>query len=372
MSNFNKKQLEELAASAIDHDIADLNIWVMDENRALEAIFYALGIEERINTGQVKAKWLRNYDPIYKDGGLAFFGVDPITDERTECISFKPNTPISPDRKYENPPKAPQQAFYPAVTYRVWHLVADRFKVPKPKGLLFANPNFKAVGFWSWVLENDIQIIITEGIKKALAAISQGFPCIAVTGIWNGVKAVRKDNGETDYYSLIPSLRHLKDKKILIAFDRDKAPATIKSVIQARSILAKELIEIGCECYSIRWDSNQAKGLDDLIVSGGIAALEKSIADAEELTGEIPNFKKPMAASILAEKIAKEWKSRVHFYLPNKSWRFYLKGIWEVLDEAEIETLLYNRILEDAPCLNSFNYVTTILKMVRGSLIVEK
>ena len=64
MSNFNKKQLEELAASAIDHDIADLNIWVMDENRALEAIFYALGIEERINTGQVKAKWLRNYDPI--------------------------------------------------------------------------------------------------------------------------------------------------------------------------------------------------------------------------------------------------------------------------------------------------------------------
>lgn len=365
MSDFNEKQLKELAASSIARDLADINISVLDGDRALDAIFYALPLEERKNDGRVSDKWLSKYDHIRKHGGLAFYGVDPLTGERTDCISFKPSQPISPDRKYEQPPKSQNQAFYPAVNDRVWQLVADRSGV--------AMPVIQNTTFWLWVMENKIPIIITEGCKKALSAMSLGFPAIALTGIWNGVIANRNENGKTESYKLIPSLfPFLGDAKIYIAFDRDKAAATIKNVIQARSVLANKLIEIGCECYSIRWDSDEAKGLDDLIVSGGAEALEKSIADAEKLTGETPNFKKPMAASILAEKIAKEWKGRVHYHLPTKLWRVYKKGIWESLDNEAMETVMYHRIIEDAPCLNSTNYVITILKFVRAWLMVEK
>jgi Domain of unknown function (DUF3854) len=92
--------------------------------------------------------------------------------------------------------------------------------------------------------------------------MSQGFPCIALTGIWNGVKANRDENGKTTSYDLIPTLRHLADCKILIAFDRDEKSATIKQVIKARSVLAKSLIEIGCECRSMKWDSKYKSSSD--------------------------------------------------------------------------------------------------------------
>jgi hypothetical protein len=363
MTDFTEKQLKELADSEIARDLADINISALEGDRALDTIFYALPPEERKNDGRVSDKWLRKYDHIRKHGGLAFYGVD-YDGNRTDCISFKPNQPLSPDRKYEQPPKSVNQVFYPAVTDRVWQLVADRFSV--------AIPDDRNVNFWAWAWVNKIPVIITEGCKKALSAMSIGFPSIALTGIWNGVIAHRDDNGKVESYSLISTLKFIRTDKVYIAFDRDKYSITIKNVIQARSILANKLIENGCECYSIRWNSDDAKGLDDLIVSGGVTALEASISGAEKLTGETPNFKKPMAATILAEQIAKEWKERVHYYLPTKLWRVYRKGIWESLDNDEMESVIYHRIIEDAPCLNSFNYVTTILKMVKAFLIVEK
>lgn len=364
MSNFTEKQLKEIESSAISSDLAQIHIFPVDGEQAGDLLFHALPLEERRNDGRVRDKWLSKYAPILKHGGLAFHGYDLDGDERTECISFKPNQPLSPDRKYEQPPYSKNQAFYPKVTDRVWRLVSDRFGVPMPESHLTV--------FWVWVRENNIPVIITEGCKKALAAMSLGFPAVGLTGIWNGFITNRNDNGATEGRELIPSLQYLTESKIYIAFDRDKAASTIKNVIQSRSILAKELIEIGCECYSLRWDSDEAKGLDDLIVSGGAAALEKSIAGAEKLNGEIPDFKKPTAASILAGRIAKEWKERVHYYLPTKLWRVYKGGIWKSLDNEAMETVIYHRVLEDVPCLNSANYVATIIKFVRASLMVEK
>jgi putative DNA primase/helicase len=362
MSNFTDNQRKELEQSAISSDIAELRVEHLEQDRALDAIFYALPPEERRNDGRVSDKWLRKYDHIHKHGGMAFYGVNPIDGSRTDCISFKPNQPL-PGRKYEQPPNSSNQAFYPAVTDRVWQLVSDRFAVPMP------NPG--EMTFWVWVVCNSIPIIITEGCKKALSAISQGFPTIALTGIWNGVIADRDENGKTQSYSLIPSLEFLKGTTIYIGFDRDKSASTIKSVIQARSVLAKQLIEIGCECYSLRWDSTY-KGLDDLIVGNGVEALEKSITEKEKLTGELPNLKKPSSASMLADRIAKEWKGRVHYHLPTKQWQVYKAGIWESIEAEEMERIFYSRILEDAPDLSSHNYVITILKFTRGLLMVGK
>ena len=367
MTNFNEKQPKELAASAIDSHLAEEEILSLEGGRALDSFFYSLPPDQRRNDGRALEKWMKKYDLIYKHGGMAFHGVDPLTGERTECLSFKPNVPISPDRKYENPPGAEVQAIYHGITSKLWKLTADRWGLPLPESALEG----KTEGFWVWVFENEIPIIITEGCKKALSAMSAGFPCVALTGIWNGVKANRDENGRTNSYDLIPTLRHLSDCKILIAFDRDEKSTTIKQVIKARSVLAKTLMEIGCECRSMKWDSKY-KGLDDLIAGCGVEALEKSILEAEKITGELPDFKKPMSASAFAEKIAKEWKGWVHYHLPTKQWQLYKEGIWESIDSEAMEAVFYKRIIEDAPDLNSHNYLITISKFVRGLLMVGK
>jgi hypothetical protein len=181
MPNFNEKQLKELEASEIASDIAELNVWAMVGEPALQAMFYALGNEDRKNTGQVQAKLLRSYDHIYKDGGLAFFGIDPVTGERTECISFKPNRPLSPDRKYENPPKAKPIALYPAVTYRVWQMVGERFKIELPTETAFINPN-----------DFHVSLLQGSGTGSARSVTATGKPNITISSPHSKSSKIRK------------------------------------------------------------------------------------------------------------------------------------------------------------------------------------
>jgi hypothetical protein len=248
MSDFNEKQLEELLASAISSDLAQKHIVPLKGKLALDAMFYALTSEYRRNDGRIRDKLLRDYDPIYKHGGLAFYGYHPITGERTECLSFKPNQPLGSGRKYEQPPNSENQAFYP--------YISD--------------------GYWQDVIDNDRNIILTEGCKKGLSGMSASFPTVAIPGVWNGVITHRDENGNTVKRELIPSLLHLQGRKVYIAFDRDTKNSTIKKVTHARSVLAEQLLKIGCKVYSMVWDS-EFKGLDDLIVARGAAAVELSM-----------------------------------------------------------------------------------------------
>ena len=363
-----------LAASSILSQIAELNISALEGDRALDEIFWAIPIEGRTNTGAVKQSYFRKYDFIHKHGGLAFFGVDPLSGTRLDCVSFKPTKPESPDRKYITPPKSKAQAFYPAVTYHVWKLVSDRYKVPMPEGMSFATPHDEARGFWAWVLENEeIPIFFTEGCKKALSFMSAGFPTVGVAGINSGYIAIKDEEGKTLEHELIPSLRYIRggDRTVYIAFDRDSSANTIAAVITARSTLAKLLIEAGNECYSLVWNGDNYKGVDDLIARAGIKAVEKSIASAERLTGEKPNFKKKVVANMLGEKIAKEWRGHICFDETAKVWRIYNAGVWDSKYDSEMERRFYSRIVQDVPAIEQYSYITNILRFTKGNLTVD-
>jgi P4 family phage/plasmid primase-like protien len=375
MLNYTIPQAAELEASAISSDIAELNIARLDGDLALEDLFHALGNDERRNDGRVCDKWLRRYAHVRQHGGLAFYGVDPFTGQRTECISFKPAQPIDPSRKYENPPKANNQAYYPAVNYRIWRLVSDRYDVPMPDETIACEDTAEARGFWAWVLRNaDIPIIITEGAKKALAAICAGFPCVAVTGIWNGLIADRDDLGRTIAYRLIPSLRPIAEaetERIYIAFDRDTQAKTIKAVAQARLNLAKLLIDAGHDCYSIRWDS-KTKGLDDLLAECGVGQLEQEIDRAQPLSGQELDKKHYIYPNMLAEQICKDWRGRICYDISTKKWKIYAGGVWQTKETEEIENLFYLRVLEDVPDLKSFQYVINVVRFAKCLLSVGK
>jgi Domain of unknown function (DUF3854)/D5 N terminal like len=344
MSNFTEKQLKELLASAISSDLAQKHIVPLIGKPALEAMFYALTNEYRRNDGRVRDKLLKDYDPIFKHGGIAFHGYHPITGERTECISFKPNQPLGSGRKYEQPPNSENQAFYPHIHD----------------------------GYWQKVIDDDRPIILTEGCKKALSAMSAGFPCIALTGVWNGVITHRDESGSTVSRELIPSLKHLAGRKVYIAFDRDTKNSTIKKVTHARSVLAEQLIKIGCNVYSMVWDS-EFKGLDDLIVARGAAAVDLSMLGAEELTKvSIDKYKQKIHPNELARQIAHEWKDRLCYDRSAKVWRIFTEGIWKAQEPEDIEDLFLLRVEEDKPQLKSFSYVTNVVRFARSLLAVGK
>lgn len=365
--NFGFALLTELDQSAIASDIANLNICYLESEHALNELCWGLDGEERRNDGRVKDKWISQYNHV-QQGGLAFYGVDPLTGERTSCLSFKPLHP-KPGRKYENPPKVSAQAIYPAVTYRIWQLVSQRFNLPLPSDITIANPAAEAQEFWLWVIDNHLPVIVTEGAKKAYSAMSYGFPTIALTGLWNWTDTSKDENGKTKKYNLIPSLQPIAtpEREIHIALDRDKKAAANKAVIQSRSALAECLIEQGVKPFSIPWDSDY-KGLDDLIAGCGVEALDRALAKAEALTGEKPNFKHKPAPNILAEKIAKELQDKLLFDVGGKLWRFYHGGVWHEKTIEEIERFFYERVCLDVP-ENLPSYIENVVKVAKWKLL---
>jgi P4 family phage/plasmid primase-like protien len=369
--NYQSHHIEEFKASALDPELILLNITNLEGDLAVSALLWGLSHTDRTNTGVARERFTRPLQHV-RQGGLAFYGVDPLTGERTECLSFKPDRPISSDRKYENPRQVSPQAIYPAVTYRIWQMVSDRFNIPLPSDITLNNPASFAAGFWLWAIANNIPLIITEGVKKALSAISQGFPAIALTGLWNWTDSIKDENGKTKQHRLIETLTPIAtpDRIVHIALDRDKKAATNRAVIQSRSALAQCLIDCQAQPYSIVWDADY-KGLDDLIAECGIEALELAIDNRERLTGEAPNFKKKPAPNILAEKIAKELTGKLLYDSQGKMWRAYTEGVWEEKSWDEIELYFYERICLDVPELLP-SYVENVMRIAKWKLLKPK
>jgi P4 family phage/plasmid primase-like protien len=369
--NYQPHQLEEFKASAIDPELVLLNIANLDGDRAVGALLWGLAPSDRTNPGVAREKYTRPLQHV-RQGGLAFYGVEPLTGERTECLSFKPDRPLSPERKYENPRQVKPQAIYPAVTYRIWQMVSDRFNIPLPPDVTLHDPALEAKGFWLWVIEHNLPIIITEGAKKALAAMSQGFPAIGLTGLWNWTDSIKDENGKTKQHRLIDTLHPIAtpERVINIALDRDKKAATNRAVIQSRSALAKCLLEAECQPFSLPWDSD-FKGLDDLIAKCGIEALELAIANRERLTGEQPNFKHKPAPNIIAEKIAKELAGKVLFDVSGKLWRVYTAGVWSEKTIEEMERYFYERVCQDVP-ENIPSYIDNVIRVAKWKLLQSK
>jgi P4 family phage/plasmid primase-like protien len=369
--NYQPHHIEEFKASALDPELVLLNITNLEGDLAVSALLWGLEPTNRTNTGIARERFTRPLQHV-RQGGLAFYGVDPLTGERTECLSFKPDRPLSPDRKYENPRQVSPQAIYPAVTYRIWQMVSDRFNIPLPSDITLNNPASFAAGFWLWAIANNLPLIITEGVKKALSAISQGFPAVALTGLWNWTDSIKDENGKTKQHRLIETLTPVAtpDRIIHIALDRDKKAATNRAVIQSRSALAKCLIDAQSHPYSIVWDAEH-KGLDDLISNCGVEGLELAITQQERLTGEVPNFKKKPAPNILAEKIAKELTGKLLYDSQGKMWRFYTEGVWEEKSWDEVERYFYERICLDVPELLP-SYVENVMRIAKWKLLQPK
>jgi hypothetical protein len=110
--NYQPHQIEQFKSSAIDPELVLLNITNLEGDLAVSAVLWGLSPTDRTNTGVARERFTRPLQHI-RQGGLAFYGVDPLTGERTECLSFKPDRPIPQIVSTKIPAKFPPKPSIP-------------------------------------------------------------------------------------------------------------------------------------------------------------------------------------------------------------------------------------------------------------------
>ncbi|DAB00413.1 TPA: hypothetical protein CPT96_05865 [Candidatus Gastranaerophilales bacterium HUM_10] len=144
----------------------------------------------------------------------------------------------------------------------------------------------------SMLKDPTMPIIITEGDKKAIKAVQEGFPCLSLGGVWGWkCKADTIDLEENPEWELtadiIPDLVHsdFKDKVVILCYDNDMYHNV--KVKQALYSLAGYLIsEKGAKVKLIFLPKGEAKGLDDFLVAYGADEFQKLLDKAEFITLE--------------------------------------------------------------------------------------
>ena len=188
--------------------------------------------------------------------------------------------------------------FQAKLNYQSWDKSKERYgkpyKAPKRSNGEFSPAYLPPIGknirqslghpldgsFWDSVeADPAIDVVIGEGCKKSLCALSHGITTIALYGCDAGSKKV---DGQ---HVLIPDLARFcqPGRTFVIAFDKDENPETVERVNRAIGrlswLLGKQAKNITVKVA--QWSASQGKGLDDLVVNCGPDGLRKAIADAK-------------------------------------------------------------------------------------------
>ncbi len=209
---------EWVEQSAVSTKITELNVISLTDHRE---------IDKRLNRN-AKARW-KHTD--WGQGGFWVSGVDPKTGEpRGIGGQFKPDKPID-DRKYIGISESA------------------------------ASPLFLDTGdrqYWQKVLNSNEQILITEGAKKAGAALSAGLAAISIPGVTTGQKLGRLKDDLIPFFNV--------GRRVILAFDADVI--TKQKVQQALDRLGRLIAETGANVSVLKLPL-ETKGIDDFIVKNG-------------------------------------------------------------------------------------------------------
>jgi putative DNA primase/helicase len=295
---------EEFKASAIAEDIVAINFrtWNPLNENDLDEVFTLLVAEpEHRNNGTLAGRSQNDLANTLRSGGWIFEGY--------KGVSVKPDLPRKNAEgkviKYESPrgvgnqrrtsvgfpdheSATRQQLFVPHVSIRIADQIMAKIGAVREHPELLPQTAIDRQ-FWGWFLSTELPLIITEGAKKAAALVSAGYPAIALNGVWGwGTnekdmfgEIERGDRGES-LKILHPDLEpFLDDREIVLAFDRDESPLTIKKVELAKTRFRQEVEGIVVGVTQLKWTGH--KGIDDLIAAKGVKALDKAYAKRLEL-----------------------------------------------------------------------------------------
>ena len=281
------QHLEELVkSSGIDLHLVQLNFRSLQGVTAYEYLLIS-ELLPRTNTGMVKSGWLQRYAHI-TEGGWWCSGLDPLNNwQMMEWGCFKPNQPRQNHNgksiKYEHPPSTPTRVFCLRVTLQVWQQVAGRYNLVMPDNITITADG-EVRGFWQWVVQQNIPLILCEGVKKAATLLTQGYAAIAIPGITSGYRVVKDEFGKVTRRQLIPDLAAfaITKRSFYICFDFETQPKKIAAVNNAISQLGCLFQQKNCPVKVIELPGME-KGVDEFIVTKGASSFDKVYRQSVDL-----------------------------------------------------------------------------------------
>ena len=259
---------DEWAASGIHSSLIVLNLRSISGEKAKSYLFTK--DTPRTNTGRITEGVRKRYEYLDHTNGWVVEGNNPISENPDNYCVFKPDKPrlTYEDKviKYESPNGYKN---IPPIFLKVPIELFAKFEERYGVKLAQSQP------FWTQIMSFNIDICITEGVKKAASMLSIGIPTISVQGIWNfgDLDTQNKDAGQ---YILHPYIDDFatNNRKVLIAYDQDENRKTQLAVKNASRRIGNLLISKGCKVSILSWDRNLGKGIDDLLVSNPEKKLE--------------------------------------------------------------------------------------------------
>ncbi|HAX77887.1 MAG TPA: DNA primase [Cyanobacteria bacterium UBA11372] len=294
LPNLDAQHIQELVkGSGIDPILASLNFISLEGNSPYDYLFISECVP-RTNIGQVSLQWRRRYAQMAK-GGWWCSGLDALNNwQEMEWGCFKPNYPRQNREgkpiKYEHPPGMATRVFCLRVSLQIWQQAAGRYGVAMPENIVMSE-NGEAIGFWQWVMEQKLPIIICEGVKKAAALLSQGYIAIALPGITSGYRVTRDWQGRVTHRKIIPDLAAFtQERTFYICFDYEKEEKKKRAVENAIAQLGYLIEQTGCQAKVIRLPG-QEKGVDEFIVAQGAAAFQTIYQSSIDLETDLAKTK---------------------------------------------------------------------------------
>ncbi|MFO0836895.1 MAG: phage/plasmid primase, P4 family [Phycisphaerae bacterium] len=202
--------------------------------------------------------------------------------------------------KYESPRSAPNRAYFPP-------------------------------GFEEAAQRATEPILLTEGEKKALAAIQHGFPCLGLVGVWGFAekRGRRRTGSATGPRELLPDLNRVQwnGRRVYVLFDSDGVDKP--DVRMAEREVSRLLRGRGADVRIIRLPklADGKTGLDDFLVAKGADALRELLSAAPTFAGGkdvvAAGDDRPMvlADMLISERylrdgtpLARHWRDELHEY----------------------------------------------------------
>ena len=174
---------------------------------------------------------------------------------------------------YQAPTGIGDKPFLPNIPARIANKIIAKYCTPSVEAEWLAQ---ESLDFWEFFVNHpEIPLIVTEGAKKALAAISQGHIALALFGVNCGV---------TDLTVKPELLPYIQNREVTIAFDRDTKPETRHKVFRATKKLGNAITYHAKGTVKIAtWDGKLAKGLDDLVAHDP-ESFHAAIANAQDFS----------------------------------------------------------------------------------------